>query len=134
VSLHTRDRIWIKKRKGFLKYALQHGYSLSPAYVFGERATFINLQGFWKFRHWLNKYGIPGVFPFGKWWCPLLPRDGSLHIVVGRPLHLPKIESPTDSEINEHHLRYIKHVEELFERHKANYYTGINKTAPLEIW
>jgi len=29
---------------------------------------------------------------------------------------------------------YIKHVEELFERYKGKYYTGTNKTAPLEIW
>jgi len=82
----------------------------------------------------LNKYGIPAVFPFGKWWFPLLPRDNPLHIVVGVPLPLPKIESPSNSEIDKYHLMYIKHVEELFERYKGKYYTGTNKTVPLEIW
>ena len=40
------DRVFLKKRKGFVKYALQHGHSLTPAYVFGERSCYHNVQQF----------------------------------------------------------------------------------------
>jgi 1-acyl-sn-glycerol-3-phosphate acyltransferase len=60
------DRIYIKNRKGFIKYAIQHGVALVPVYVFGEKRTFSNLQGFWGFRLWLNSFGVPGVCPLGR--------------------------------------------------------------------
>ena len=30
------DRVYIKDRKGFVKYALQYGYDLVPSYTFGD--------------------------------------------------------------------------------------------------
>lgn len=29
------DRIYLKKRAGFIKYALKHGYRVAPVFVFG---------------------------------------------------------------------------------------------------
>lgn len=29
-------RVWIKNRKGFIKYALQYGYCIHPVFVFNE--------------------------------------------------------------------------------------------------
>ena len=50
-----------------MKYALNNGYALVPAYCFGESGTYSNLQGAWKFRMWLNGFGLPAIVPFGKW-------------------------------------------------------------------
>ena len=52
----------------------------------------------WKLRFLLNDYGIPTVTGFGKWWAPWLPAnigdDQGVHIVFGKPIPCPKIETP----------------------------------------
>lgn len=30
------NRLYLKKRKGFMKYALKYGYKIYPSFVFGE--------------------------------------------------------------------------------------------------
>jgi hypothetical protein len=36
--------VYLKKRTGLFKYALQHGYAMTPIYAFGEKDTYDNLQ------------------------------------------------------------------------------------------
>lgn len=33
---YQHERVYLRQRKGFIKYALQHGYTLVPGYTFGE--------------------------------------------------------------------------------------------------
>ena len=46
VALYTRgrERVYLRKRAGFIKYALQHGYLVQPAYTFGECDLYTSLQ------------------------------------------------------------------------------------------
>jgi len=125
------DRVWLKERAGFVKLALQTGHALRPVYTFGESETYINVQGFTKFRLWLNKQGLPGILPFGVWWCPLLPRQCKVHVVVGQPLQLPLIESPTSDDVSKWHNLYITSLTTLFEENKEQYGFGDRE---LEIW
>ena len=47
----------------------------------------------------LQNTGLPAILPWGKWWCPLLPKSNvDIHIVVGTSIKLPKIISPTRNE------------------------------------
>eukprot|EP00386_Alphamonas_edax_P003312 GDKI01010160.1.p1 GENE.GDKI01010160.1~~GDKI01010160.1.p1 ORF type:complete len:340 (+),score=33.82 GDKI01010160.1:51-1070(+) len=135
-SIHTqdKDRIFLKNRKGFVKYALQHGYSLTPAYIFGEHQTYWNMPGFYKFRLWLNSFGLPGIVPFGVWWCPILPKDVPIHTVVSTPLVLPKIENPTPGEVDKWHTAYVLHLTQLYDRYKVRFYGPEAKDRQLEIW
>uniref|UniRef100_A0A6B2LGP4 diacylglycerol O-acyltransferase n=1 Tax=Arcella intermedia TaxID=1963864 RepID=A0A6B2LGP4_9EUKA len=126
------DVIYLKHRKGFVKYALQYGYSLTPVYVFGERDTFWNLPGFWKFRLFLNRFGIPAVVPVGQWWCPILPRPSNLHIVVGEALPLPHIPSPSPSDVDQYHHLYIQSLTRLYNKHFPTYHPS--QTPNLQIW
>lgn len=43
---YKKERLWLKYRKGFIKMALRHGYSLRPVYCFGESQTYWNIQWF----------------------------------------------------------------------------------------
>jgi len=133
ISAHGVNRIYLKHRKGFVKYSLQNGYSLTPAYVFGECDTYHNLQGLWKLRLWLNSHSIPGIAPIGFLGLPLVP-DPRAHLrsVVGPPVELPKIASPTKADIDEHHGRYLTALEALFDRHKVA--QGFSEDTKLEIW
>ena len=137
----TEDRLFLKKRKGFVKYALEFGYSLTPVYGFGEKDTFANLQGFWKLRLWLNDLGLPAIVPFGKWWCPLLPRNARLHVVVGEPLAPPARfasggTKPTKADVDAHHAAYCAHVQKLYARFARECY-AVKAGAPtpeLQLW
>jgi 2-acylglycerol O-acyltransferase 2 len=127
------DRIYLKERKGFVKLALQAGYSITPTYVFGEKNMYWNAQGLWGIRLRLNTHGIPGIFPFGRWGS-LLPRPEPLYIAVGEPVVLPKIAYPTSLEVAEYHARYVVALEQLFERHKCAAYGKQATNLKLEIW
>jgi hypothetical protein len=57
---------------------------------------FFNPQGLWDMRLSMNAWGIPAILPWGRTFVPFMPRnDSPLHVVVGKPLHLPHIEVAT---------------------------------------
>ena len=122
-SIHSmgEDRVFLKNRMGFVKYALQYGYSLTPVYAFGERRTFYNAQGAWALREWLNGFGLPAILPFGRWWCPILPLPVGLHVVVGTPIR-PSwgggcVEKPTREQVAKFHAEYVAAIKSLYKRH-----------------
>lgn len=129
--------MYIKKRVGFVKLALQHGYDVVPVYCFGENKTFWNVQGLWKLRLWMNSLGLPAIAVFGSWLFPLMPKRDplGLAVVVGEPLSLPKIPNPTREEVKSWHGKYMASLTRLFEEHKEDYYgPELAKTAKLELW
>ncbi|CAB1118819.1 unnamed protein product [Ectocarpus sp. CCAP 1310/34] len=115
------DHVWMKNRKGIVKYALQSGYRLRPCFTFGESDTYWNAQGMWKLRLWMSAKNFPGVCPWGTWWCPLLPRRVKLMTVFGEPLALPKIEQPSPEDVDKWHAAYVEELKALHGRHKAKY-------------
>jgi len=116
-----RERVYLRQRAGFVKYALQHGYLIQPAYTFGESDLYTSMtNGAWLRMFMLRKWGfvIP-IFWGPRWWCPLLPRsDVAIHTVVGAPLQLPRIPAPSNADVAEWHAAYIANLTELFETHK----------------
>jgi len=138
LTCRHKDRVYIKRRTGFVKLALQHGYNVVPVYCFGENQTYDNIQGMWNFRLWLNKLGIPAIIVFGSWFFPLLPKRDDprgIRVVVGKPIVLPKINNPSRDEVRHWHDKYIAALIRIFEEHKEEYYGHeIAKTQKLEIW
>ena len=133
-TLH--DRVYIRKRVGFVKLCLQHGYSIVPTYCFGEKSTFANVQGLWKFRLWLNSLGIPAIVIWGNTCFGLLPKrskDG-LYIVTGETIEVPKIENPTREDVKKWHDKYMSELLKIFEDHKCDAYGEEGKTVTLEMW
>lgn len=112
-----------RNRAGFLKYCLQHGYTVVIAFNFGESDLYHSLPLLRPLNLWLVKrlgFVLP-VF-WGCWWLPLLPRnDVELNTVAGRALRLPKIEDPTKEQVAEWHAIYMRELEGLFEEHKARF-------------
>jgi hypothetical protein len=134
-SLH-HDRVFIKKRTGFIRLCLQHGYAVRPVYVFGERSLFWNLQGAFKFRMGMNRYALPAVVVWGQPFFPLLPKHAvDVRVVTGAPLLLPKIEKPTKQDVDLWHGKYMAALTKLFEDHKEDAFgSEFAKTAKLELW
>jgi hypothetical protein len=70
---HGKHRIFIKNRMGFIKYALQYGYTVWPGYTFGEELTYHSFTWGLKWRIMLNRYKIPAVIFIGKWGLGYIP-------------------------------------------------------------
>ncbi|TFJ83941.1 hypothetical protein NSK_005036 [Nannochloropsis salina CCMP1776] len=118
---YQRENVYILERKGFIKYALQHGYTIALGYLFGESNLYHTITWGRKLRLALFKrFKIPLFFARGRWFFPLLPeRATPLNAVVGNPIDLPRIADPTQEDIDKFHAIYIEKLTDLFERNKA---------------
>jgi 2-acylglycerol O-acyltransferase 2 len=130
------DRVFVKRRYGFVRLCLKYGVDIRPVYAFGEGKLFNNIQGCWNLRLALNRFGVPTIFTWGRWFFPFLPTNGvKLYIVVGRPLTLPKIENPTKDDVATWHNKYINELKRIYEEHKEDAYgPEEGKLAKLEVW
>lgn len=114
------ENVVLRNRKGFVKLALSNGVPLVPLYCFGEAQLYNQSQLFMSFRSWLQRrFGIALVLPYGPCGLPGIPFKDRMRMVVGPPLEIPRIEAPTEAQVNEHHGRYCKELGNLFERHKG---------------
>lgn len=130
---HGKHRVYLSKRVGFIKLALQYGYKIYPAYTFGEELTFVTFPYWLKLRLQLNAYKLPGAAFLGSLWCFFMPRsDVDLITVVGSPLQLPTIQDPTPAEIHAHHVLYVRKLHDLFNKYKGEF--ASDPDAELEIF
>jgi hypothetical protein len=123
-SLYKRNRhkVFLKERKGFIKYALQYGYSVIPAYCFGEEKTYWEKNiASTSWRLWLNKYKIPASLFVGKYFLFLPDDDVDIIVVIGKTLTFPHIENPTNEEVDKYHGEFVKALSELFDKYKGQY-------------
>ncbi|KAL3670376.1 hypothetical protein V7S43_004685 [Phytophthora oleae] len=128
-----KHRVYIKKRFGFIKLALQHGYDIYPAYTFGEEYTYHAFPYLQWLRLQLNRFRIPGAIFFGIPHCFYMPRsDVDLITVVGKPLHLPHVENPSRDLVKEYHDRYVEALRNLFDNYKGVY--AVDQDAKLELF
>lgn len=131
----NHDRAFIKKRTGFVKLCLKHGTAIRPIYVFGEKSCYWNIQGAFKTRLAMNRYGLPAIFALGNPILPILPRwDTDLYIAMGEPILVPKIDNPSKEQVSQWHKKYMAALTKLFEDHKEEAYGPDAKTIKLELW
>lgn len=110
---------------------MQYGYSIQPAYVFGEELTFWTVSVFPSLMLWLNRFHIPGTVFMGRYLF-MPDNDIDVTVVVGKPISLPHIAEPTSDDVNKYHELYITSMTSLFEKYKEKYaFDG--KKAMLEL-
>jgi len=128
VAIHVRgrERLFLKHRAGFLKYAMQFGYKIVVAYNFGESDLYENVSLVRSLNLWLvKKFGFVLPIFWGLWWCPFLPRaDTKLNTVFGAVLQLPHIENPSPEQVEEWHKKYMSLVASVFDTHKEKFGYG----------
>jgi 2-acylglycerol O-acyltransferase 2 len=121
-ALFTRGKykVFIKKRTGFIKYALQYGYTIRPTFCFGEEKTYYTCNKMEAFRMFLANYNIPPVW-FASFWTILPSPNLTMNVVVGEELVLPTIENPTKEEVSKWHEVYVERLVDVFEKNKKEY-------------
>ena len=73
---HGKENVFINSRYGFIKYALQHGYSLILAYTFGENDQFYSLSCLRPLNLWLVKRFLEVFLMGGTYWHLVPPSFG----------------------------------------------------------
>ncbi|CAF4481548.1 unnamed protein product [Rotaria sp. Silwood2] len=101
---------YLKKRKGFIRLALENGASLVPVISFGEN------EHFRRFKNWISNRWIWGRSIIG---C--LPLRHPVTTVVGKPIHVNQIIDPSQTDIDQLHYQYLQAIEQLYNINKANY-------------
>jgi len=117
---YGNDRIVVSNKKGFIKYALQYGYKVVPAYSFGECYTYYNVPGFKALRYWLADHNLPGICFRGFAPFPWLPftTPWGIHTIHGSGRQFPRIDAPTKKDIDHYHHLFVEDLRSLFDRHK----------------
>ena len=130
---YGKEFTFLRKKKGFIKYALRYGYQVIPCYTFGEARSFSNLFSVLSARYptvqkitkWMATQNIPAGFFYGgyPWFNILLPysKGVGIHSVHGPAIKIPKIENPTQDDIDKYHEEYCQALRALFDRNKKRF-------------
>lgn len=133
----------LKRRKGFVRIALQTGTHLVPIIAFGETDLFDVSEptGIWlKLQQLIlsvTKFAIPSISGAGFWsGSGPLPKALPLTTVVGKPVMIKKwTGSTTDpkfaEEVEATHARYCEAVKQLYDEYKDE--LAPNRKKDIEI-
>ena len=120
------DWLDLRRKKGFVRLALQTGVKLVPAYTFNEVEAF----------HQVHYNSLPGLFSFMRKYlwqktigisfpCIYFIGFSDVHLttVVGAPIQLPyeHVENPTEEQLDECVDIYIKALQHLYHTHHHKY-------------
>jgi hypothetical protein len=80
----------------------------------------------------LNSFHIPTYCFTGRYL--FMPNDDmDFNVVVGKPIQLPHLESPSSEEVDRYHSLYLQAYQELFNKYKGQY-AAEGEEATLEIF
>lgn len=117
-----RNSLVLRKRKGFVRYALQSGAYLVPVYCFKQNYIYKQLKNplLQKLQRFLKRYlSFAPILFAGRFL--LLPFKETITTVVGQPIRLPKIPHPTPKDVSHYHSLYIDGLQKLFNDYKDKY-------------
>jgi 2-acylglycerol O-acyltransferase 2 len=124
-------KIVVKKRKGFVRVALETGASLVPVISFGETEVFdqpLNDPGtrIRKFQNLVKKWtGIAPALFYGRGFMSkssgFLPYNRPITTVIGAPIDVERNLEPSKDDIDELHNKFMEEIQKLFDDNKNKY-------------
>ncbi|KAG7516852.1 hypothetical protein JOB18_042000 [Solea senegalensis] len=130
------NTVFVKQRKGFVRVALEFGADLVPVYSFGENELFRQVI----FSEGSISRRIQDLFKSVMGFAPclfvgermaILPYRSPVTTVVGSPIPVPKVVSPTEEEVDRYHKLYMEGLSKLFHEHKVS--CGLSENHQLRI-
>jgi len=121
------ETIIIRKRKGFIKLAMQTGAKIVPCYLFGNTQALHCFSDEGRRMQWFSrKIKASITFFWGRFGLPIAYRTPILG-VMGRHMTVPKVQEIDEKVVDEIHSEFIERLEEIFEKHKHAYGWGHKK-------
>lgn len=127
------ERVYLSKRHGFIRAALEQGSLLVPCFWFGHS----QLWSIWpKHDSWLaalsRRWRFSLIWFWGARWVPPLPQRVPLTLVIGRGIPCPKTEHPTQAQVEAVHAEFTQALSRLYFQY-AKVASGWDSTKPLLI-
>lgn len=126
----AKDIVYLRKRHGFIKLALEHGASLVPVFSFNECNTFSQFEvGNAVLDAIKSKFQrLTGLsLPLIK---NIIPRRAHITVVIGSPIAVPHVPEPSEAQVAELLERYVRALEDLYNANRELYSPG---KPPLEV-
>mmetsp|Transcript_26538 Transcript_26538/g.44427 ORF Transcript_26538/g.44427 Transcript_26538/m.44427 type:complete len:339 (-) Transcript_26538:234-1250(-) len=111
------ERLFVKKRKGFIKVALQSGVDVIPVYLFGNTQV-LKVAKSPVLRAMSRAMGVTITWFWGVWGT-VVPFEKKIVSAMGRPLGLPHILEPTPEDVEKYHALYVSEVQRIFDAYKG---------------
>jgi 2-acylglycerol O-acyltransferase 2 len=121
-TVHGKERVYLKSRKGFIKLALRKGVPVVPVYIFGASDYYYTSNMFFGPREWLQKtFGVCIPLAIGRWGSLICPLPVKTTLTFAKPMSFTvKVRgAPTDEEVDKAHAAFCTALKELFDDHKA---------------
>jgi 2-acylglycerol O-acyltransferase 2 len=120
--------LYLKKRKGIVRLAMEYGRPIIPTFTFGLRKTW----DFWipttGIAHWLGrKIGFVPMIFFGLFGIPFnISKPCSLTVVIGKPIYVPKFVPDEhgkfeDEDVDKYHDKLLSSMEQIFRDYKNDF-------------
>eukprot|EP00056_Hartaetosiga_gracilis_P003002 m.58795 g.58795 ORF g.58795 m.58795 type:complete len:365 (-) comp11285_c0_seq3:43-1137(-) len=127
-----KDIVYLKKRYGFVKLALETGCRLVPVFSFNENNTY-DLLGLDNPLLDAFKTKFQRIFGIS---LPLIknifPKSVHVTTVIGKPIEVPHVENPSKEEIQKYLTIYIDSLTELYNENREKFNIPKDKP-PLEV-
>ena len=117
LSSHEKERLYLQKRKGFIKLSLHTGVDIIPIYLFGN-TSILSVMTHGVLATLSRKLQVSLTYFWGKWNLPIPRNQCKLLYVSGQPLGIPHIPDPTQEDIDKYHALYCQQVQRLFDKYK----------------
>jgi len=129
------QKVHLKERTTVVGLAMEAGATIVPLYGFGQASLWTVLQDPWGILEGLSIKLQTSIVPFvGRGWMPMGPptRDVPVTVVLGEPVHCPKLSRPAkgaatedqdkyQAVVEEYHGKMLASFKEAFDTHKAAY-------------
>lgn len=120
-------QLLLPKRQGFIRLALQSGAALVACFSFGELELYRSPASSWynrfadRFKSWT---GVRPTIGVGWGGLPFLFPDTShpVVLILSKPIPLPKIENPSESEVKYWHAKFTEELRGVYERHRGRFW------------
>eukprot|EP00899_Mesostigma_viride_P029039 jgi/Mesvir1/931/Mv17489-RA.1 len=143
----TQERIYLRKRKGFVRVAIKNGAAIVPIFFFGNsllyglvgakndpvhaaaspkpKPTLLLTRASTALRHLMmrasRKVHMSLLFFYGMLGPITVPYHRPIKMVLGKAIPVVQMDEPTQEEVDRLHALFVKHVEELYEKHRPEW-------------
>lgn len=118
MTSNTRERIYLKKRYGYIKMALKNGADILPLFHLGQ-SQILSVKGDTGFLRTVSrKMKMSLMFPYGRFFLPI-PYRRRVVSAFGEPVVVPKpIPNPTRAQIQEYQDKIAASIQAAYDKYR----------------